>query len=53
MNFTVSHIFREKNYCANNLGNIGLSIIDFSFWNHISSYIVDSYQKNKPGLPIF
>jgi ribonuclease HI len=35
MNFVVSHVYRERNQCANRLANIGLGLDIFTFWNEL------------------
>jgi len=33
MNLMITHIFREGNHCANKIANLGLYVINFTWWN--------------------
>jgi ribonuclease HI len=53
MNILVSHIYREGNECADVLANLGLGLLNFSFWNDVPQPVFDSLARNKMGLPCF
>jgi hypothetical protein len=39
MQVLVSHVFREGNFVAEKLANLGLSLNDFAWWNFAPSSI--------------
>jgi hypothetical protein len=39
MHVLVSHVFREGNFVAEKLANLGLSLNDFTWWNFAPSSI--------------
>ncbi|GAU47191.1 hypothetical protein TSUD_350560 [Trifolium subterraneum] len=53
MNFIVSHIFREGNFCADGLANVGLFLDRLTFWNEIPFVIKDNFDANRLGKPFF
>jgi ribonuclease HI len=53
MNFLITHIYREGNECADTLANIGLTLVNYTFWNEAPVEIVASLFRNKLGLPCY
>jgi ribonuclease HI len=53
MNFFVSHIYRKGNHCADKLANLGLSLPDFTWWNHIPPHMNSDFGRNRLGMPYF
>ncbi|CAJ2646936.1 unnamed protein product [Trifolium pratense] len=53
MNFVVSHVFREGNFCADSLANIGLTLDRLTIWNDVPLVIKDSFEANRLGKPFF
>jgi ribonuclease HI len=53
MNFIVSHIFREGNFCADGLANIGLFLDRLTFWNELPLVIKDNFDADRLGKPFF
>jgi ribonuclease HI len=53
MNVIVTHIYREKNECADYLANIGLGLVHFTFWTVLPSALRCSFVKYKLGMPSF
>jgi len=53
MNFTVSHILREGNVCADGLANLGLDISGFVWWQDAPSCIRQATISNMLDLSNF
>ncbi|KAK2444758.1 hypothetical protein QL285_015762 [Trifolium repens] len=53
MNFIVSHIFREGNFCADGLANIGLFLDRLTFWNELPLVTKDNFDADRLGKPFF
>ncbi|KAK2443569.1 hypothetical protein QL285_014658 [Trifolium repens] len=53
MNFYVSHIYREGNHCADKLANLGLTLPNFTWWDHIPPVLLDDFGRNRLGMPYF
>ncbi|XP_058776647.1 uncharacterized protein LOC131650967 [Vicia villosa] len=53
INFLVTHIYREGNYCADRLANIGLHVQGFTWWDVVHREILMEFAKNSIGLPIY
>jgi ribonuclease HI len=55
MSFFVTHIYREGNFCADRLANIGLSLSFYSlaWWIDIPDIIRREYIRNRLGMPNF
>ncbi|CAJ2662070.1 unnamed protein product [Trifolium pratense] len=53
MNFVVSHVFREGNFCADSLAHIGLTLDRLTIWNDVPLVIKDSFEANRLGKPFF
>jgi hypothetical protein len=53
MNFIVSHVYREGNFCVDGLANIGLSYDRFTIWNEIRLVIKDIFEIDRLGKPFF
>ncbi|XP_019434441.1 PREDICTED: uncharacterized protein LOC109341090 [Lupinus angustifolius] len=51
MNLSISHIYREGNYCADKLANHGIASRTFSWLIDIPKFIVEDYNRNRLGLP--
>jgi hypothetical protein len=49
----VSHVYREGNFVAEKLANLGLSITDFTWWNSAPPNIRDDLAKNRDGHPYY
>jgi hypothetical protein len=44
MNFIVSHTFREGNFCAYGLANLGLSLHNLTLWYNVPRVIKEHYE---------
>jgi len=53
MNFIVTHVYREGNFCADALANAGLSMTSLTVWNDIPICIRSHYGQNRLGLPCY
>ncbi|CAL0327859.1 unnamed protein product [Lupinus luteus] len=53
LNFRISHIFREGNYCADQLANYRVASKIDSWWNTIPSFLSNSFARNKLLLPSY
>jgi len=55
INFTFSHTYREGNFCADGMANIGLNLPFnfFAWYNSIPDNIRGEYIRNRMGLPNF
>jgi ribonuclease HI len=53
MNFFVSHVYREGNVCADVLANLGLGLLELTFWNTAPLHVCNSFARDKLGLPNF
>jgi hypothetical protein len=53
MNFLLSHIYREKNYYADKLANLGLSILILYGGHPHPVYSEEDLDKNMLGLPYY
>jgi ribonuclease HI len=53
MQIIVSHVFREGNFVADKLANLGLSVNEFTWWNSAPSSIRADLARNRDGLPYF
>lgn len=49
--FSVTHIFREGNYCANKIAALGFAFQGFHWWDTISRIISDDFIRNRVSLP--
>jgi hypothetical protein len=49
----LSHVFREGNFVADKLVNIGRSVNEFTWWNSAPSSIRADLARNRDGLPYF
>jgi hypothetical protein len=52
MHFKVSHIFKEENFCADKMTNIGLSTNRFR-WDSLPSSIWNDLNHNRLSLPLY
>lgn len=53
MHFMITHIVREGNHCADKLANLGLSVVNFTWWNYPPAEILEDLSRNRLGLPYF
>jgi len=53
INFLVNHIYREENFCADILANIGLSLNTSVLFDTIPLEARAAYVHNRLGLPNF
>jgi ribonuclease HI len=53
MNFILSHIYREGNALADRLASLGLGTTGFSWFDVIPREIMQAYNHNRLGLPLF
>jgi hypothetical protein len=53
MNCIVSHIYREGNQVVDSLANYGCLISSFTSWQVVPDFVIDSFVKNKLGIPSF
>jgi hypothetical protein len=53
MNFILSHIYREGNALADKLASLGFSYDGFNWFNVIPKEILQAYNHNRLGLPLF
>jgi hypothetical protein len=53
MNFIVTHIYREGNALADRLASLGLGSTGFSWFDVIPWDIMQAYNHNRLGLPLF
>jgi ribonuclease HI len=53
MNLLVTHIYREGNVCADRLANIGLNLVNFTFWNSLPIALCSNFNRDKLGLPSY
>ncbi|PNX92034.1 ribonuclease H [Trifolium pratense] len=53
MNFIVSHIFREENFCADGLANVCILLDGLTFWNELPLVIKNYFDANRLGKPFF
>jgi len=53
MHFMITHIFREGNNCADKLANLGLTVINFTWWDYAPVEILADLTNNRLGLPNF
>ncbi|MCH80775.1 ribonuclease H protein [Trifolium medium] len=53
LQFIISHIFREGNYCTNKLANLGLSLSELTWWPTAPNCIWEDLAKNRQGLPYY
>lgn len=53
MHFMITHIFREGKHCADKLANLGLTVINFAWWDYASVEILADLTSNRLGLPNF
>ncbi|KAL5714562.1 hypothetical protein ACHQM5_016506 [Ranunculus cassubicifolius] len=44
--YMVSHIYREGNYVADTLANMGLELVDFTWWYRIPWRAAKAYERN-------
>jgi hypothetical protein len=51
MNFFSFTIYREGNVCADVLANLGLGLLEFTFWNISPLRVCNSFARDKSGLP--
>ncbi|KAK2404238.1 hypothetical protein QL285_053601 [Trifolium repens] len=49
----VSHVYREGNYVADMLANLGLTVTDFTWWHTAPPSISDDLAKNRDGRPYY
>ncbi|XP_058776670.1 uncharacterized protein LOC131650994 [Vicia villosa] len=49
--FMISHVYREANFCADLLANLGLSFGSFVWFNYVHSSLVKDYLLDKVGTP--
>lgn len=52
MYFLISHIYREKNPCANKLENYGLIKHCFSPWYLVPNFALEDFNRYKLGAPL-
>ena len=50
MQFILTHIYREGNYCADKLENLGLTVVDFIWLQSPLVVIRGDLDRNIPGL---
>ncbi|KAE9586585.1 hypothetical protein Lalb_Chr24g0403531 [Lupinus albus] len=43
---SISHIFREINFCADKLANFSVSSMTSSWWNEISNFVLNEFSRN-------
>jgi ribonuclease HI len=53
MHFVITHIFREGNHCADKLVNLGLIVVNFTWWDYAPTEILGDLGRNRLGLPNF
>jgi ribonuclease HI len=53
MNSIVSHVFREGNFCADGLANVGLTLDNLTIRYEVPQIIRDHVTANKLGKPYF
>ncbi|GAU36890.1 hypothetical protein TSUD_220590 [Trifolium subterraneum] len=53
MNFMVSHVFREGNFCADSLANVGRTLNSLTFWYEIPPFLKGYFEVNRIGKPFF
>jgi len=53
MHFMITHIFREGNQCADKLANLGLNVVNFTWWNFAPAEILGDLSRNRLGLPFY
>ena len=51
MNFVVSHVYREGNFCADLLANIGFSLSHLKIWMDLPNCIKGVFVKDRLGMP--
>ncbi|XP_058757629.1 uncharacterized protein LOC131630904 [Vicia villosa] len=53
IDFMISHIYREANFCADYLANIGHSSRSFCWFRFVHPFIVKDYLLDRDGIPKF
>ncbi|XP_058746803.1 uncharacterized protein LOC131619755 [Vicia villosa] len=51
IDFMISHVFREANFCVDFVANLGLSICRFAWFSFVHSVLVKDYLLYKEGTP--
>lgn len=53
MNFVISHIYREGNWCADKLASKGLELQGVTIWLEMPGLLKDLFIHDRLGLPNF
>ncbi|KAE9612124.1 hypothetical protein Lalb_Chr06g0169621 [Lupinus albus] len=53
MFWSIIHIYRGENVCADKLANFGVASKTYTWWNNLPNFIFEDHVRDKLSLPNF